>query len=270
MTKLPNLPLCSMLALFILWASIGIASGYEYWLDTDKARLAPGETVVIRLMFGEHFGLGSEKPLQLERTPIFRFYGDSRQFGNLLLPNSVKGGPVAMKKPESEGTMLVTMERSASEINFGRTKFVENAAKEGYNITEAQLPLTEKRVTETYSRYLKTIIQVGSVVNKVPQRTVGQTFEIVPKVNPFKAGLSQFRARVLFEGKPEAGLTVRAIQRLNGRLNEVSAITNSDGKCTLPISQKGSWLIRSVKISPDVSSPASYRSYWAALTFSYE
>ena len=245
------------------------ALAYDYWLEPDRFLLAPKKTAVIRLMFGETFATGLEKPLQLGRTTEFRVYGDSRQFGNLLIHPSLKGNPAAMKRFDFPGTMMVTMERSPSEIVFGRTKFIEYAGMEGHPITAEELPITERRVTETYTRFLKTLIQVGDKTTKVPQKVVAHTYEIVPKNNPYDPDVKNLRVRVMFEGKPQSGAKVTAIQRLNGNLTTVSDMTNADGKCTLPIQNHGLWLIRTVKITQDEDSPASFHSYWAELTFGY-
>ena len=254
-----------LLGLFL----VNKAVAYDYWLEPDRAMLAPKETAVIRLMFGETFAAGVEKPLQLGRTTEFRVYGDSRQFGNLLIHPSLKGNPAAMKRLDFPGTMMVTMERSPSEIVFGRTKFIEYAGMEGHPITADELPITERRVTETYTRFLKTLIQVGNKTTKVPQKVVDHTYEIVPKNNPFDFDVKGLRVRVMFQGKPEAGAKVTAIQRLNGNLTTVSGVTSEDGKCTLPIRHEGLWLIRTVKITQDEDSPANFHSYWAELTFGY-
>ncbi len=259
-----------LLGLLLSMVLANRAVAYDYWLEPDRTLLVPKDTAVIRLMFGETFAVGVEKPLQLGRTSEFRVYGDSRQFGNLLIHPSLKGNPAAMKRFDFPGTMMVTMERSPSQIAFGRIKFIQYAAMEGHPITEAELPITERRVLETYTRFLKTLIQVGDRITKVPQKVVDHTYEIVPKNNPYDPDVKDLRVRVMFEGKPQAGAKVSAIQRLNGNLTTVSDVTNEDGKCTLPIQHQGLWLIRTVKITQDEDSPANFHSFWAELTFGYK
>ncbi|MEO7932071.1 MAG: DUF4198 domain-containing protein [Chthoniobacterales bacterium] len=245
---------------------------HDYWLEADRTRLANQEMAVVRLMFGKNFAEGQEKPLQVGRTADFRDYGQSRQFGNLLLHRANNSVPACMFKLRQEGTVLVTMERTASEIRFGRAKYLEYAAREGAVIDEKELSASKKTVCETYTRYLKTLLQVGGDVNQTASKLVGQNYEIVPKENPYLGGLISLKFKVLFEGHPVSAVKVTAIHKLDGKLTSSTAITDDKGCCEFPIEQTGSWLIRSVKIVPDAPAEgmqANYHSYWASLTFAY-
>ncbi len=245
---------------------------HDYWLEADRTRLSPQETAVVRLMFGKNFAEGQERPLQVARTADFRDYGQSRQFGNLLLHRTDNSVPACMFKLRREGTVLVTMERTAATIRFGRKKYLEYAAREGSVIEEKDLPSTKKTVCETYTRYLKTLLQAGDDVNKSATKVVGQKFEIIPKENPYLTGMPSLKFKVLFEGRPASGMKVTAIHRVDGKLTSATAITDDKGVCEFPIEQTGSWLIRTVRIVPDApveGLQTNYHSYWASLTFGY-
>lgn len=253
----------------VVWLMISVATlfAHDYWLEADKPHPLLQEKITLRLMFGENFACGLEKPLQPDRIATFRLYGQTRKFSDLPIQ------PQTTLEATKDGTLLVAMERSPGEISFGRAKFLEYTAQEGNVITETDLPPTQKRVNETYARYLKTLVQVGSEPTKTATKTIGQTYEIIPLTNPFQNGLAELKVKVLFQGKPAVEVKVAAIQRLGGKLATISAITDQKGKCVLPITQTGRWLIRSVKIVPDAHAegePASYHSYWSVLTFGYE
>jgi len=261
--------------LIILTVSLAVRSLYahDYWLEADRGKMKVGDKATIRLMFGENFAGGTEKPLQEKRTATFRVYGPSRKFGNLLPPKSAGGKPAALIEMVQEGSVLVTMERTAALIRFGRPKFLEYAAQEGEIIGEQELPPAKKDVQETYARYLKTILNVGDSAGKSATRRTGLRYEIVPKANPYQPGLTTLPCKLYFDGKAASGQKVTAIHRENGRLTGTTVLTDSKGNCAFPLAQTGSWLIRSVNLMPgsEVAGPqANYQSYWASLTFRYD
>ncbi len=247
------------------------AFAHDYWLEAEPQRTAVGQTSVLRLMFGESFAKGAEKPIQPDRTRDFRLYEAGREYKNLPVPRGGATQSVAKIRSDSEGTLLVTMTRSPAEIRFGRTKFLEYAAVETGG--EFVLPPEKTRINETYTRYLKTLVTVGDKPGKAALRTTGQEYEIVPLDNPYEPGLRSLRCKILFQGKPVSGALVTARQRLAGKVVSSSTRTDGKGRCAFPLTPSGTWLIRSVKIIPDVSLEgplALVQSHWSLLTFGYE
>ena len=259
-----------VLSLFFILANSLFA--HEYWLEADKSQVIAGEANTIKLMFGENFSNRVEKPLQLDRAIEFRAHGLSRKFDNLLPKTEKSVQPAATIELKQEGTILVSLIRSASVIRFGKAKFLEYAQQEGGTNFEQALAVDKVRITDTYTRYMKALFQVGNLVNKTALKKVGMEYEIIPLENPFSKELKELNVKVLFRGKPAAGVKVNAIKRLDNILTSESAISDQKGRCKFPLDQKGSWLIRSVKIIPDANNEgptANFHSYWASLTFGY-
>ncbi|HEX8372432.1 MAG TPA: DUF4198 domain-containing protein [Chthoniobacterales bacterium] len=245
---------------------------HDYWLKVDEARYQTGHSAAVKLMFGDPATEGNEKPLQIARTAQFRCYGQSRKFKDLLVSGEEKAMPAARLPLSKEGTVLVTMERTPSEVRFGRAKFLQYAASEGAVISDQELPPSKPRVRERYARFMKTLLQVGDTPGDTATKKIGEEYEIVPVDNPYAIDGGELVVKVFFRGKPAAGAKVSSIHKLDGKVSTSSRITDARGRCALPITRDGQWHIRSVKIVPDAPKEgplAGYHSYWASLTFRY-
>lgn len=126
---------------------------------------------------------------------------------------------------------------------------------------------TESEGRELYSRYAKLILP-GSAGNKV----LGHVLEIVPEISPgkMKAGGS-LPVRVLFRGKPLAGVRVSAVYagaKLEGHSYPVNAETDNDGRAELKIDRSGLWYARLIHMVPAENDPDfDWRSFFATMTF---
>ena len=110
---------------------------------------------------------------------------------------------------KSPGSYLIAMERNQSYIKLDAQKFTDYLKEEGLkDIIEQRMKSGESQTEgrERYSRYLKSLVQVGDRRDDTYKRELGFRLEIIPINNPYLLKLGDsLVVRVLFEGKPLAG-----------------------------------------------------------------
>ncbi|WP_406693960.1 DUF4198 domain-containing protein [Singulisphaera sp. Ch08] len=96
-------------------------------------------------------------------------------------------------------------------------------------------------------QYSKALILCGETSSQAPA-PLGHTLEIVVESQPGKQGYSAdapVKARVLFQGKPLAGVKVDAASTTLSPdgLPETAAETDSEGRVTLELPEPGTWIL---------------------------
>jgi len=135
---------------------------------------------------------------------------------------------------------------------------------------------------ERYSKYAKALIAVSSSAgrsgaggsagdNSVHSRPTGMTLEIVPDASPYdlRAG-DPLPIRVLYRGKPAAGLQIQAAWAGAGVARQISIAgrTDANGALTVRLGRPGKWRLHTVLMERCADPKAAdWESYWASLTF---
>jgi uncharacterized GH25 family protein len=174
-----------------------------------------------------------------------------------------------------EGTHLFALDWSARSLELKAEDFSEYLTAEGLDHI---LQLRKQRGEEThsgrerYSRYVKTLVQVGEKVSKTFKTIVGQTIELIPLENPYDKKVNDsIRVQLLFRNVPLAGALVSATYEgytTKPDTYEQSVRTDAEGIATIRLTQGGRWLVRSVHMLPlDNSAEADWESWWTSLTF---
>ena len=128
---------------------------------------------------------------------------------------------------------------------------------------------TAKPGKERYSKYVKSIIQVGKPDDFYKEKS-GLLIEIVPEANPYSIRPGQTPSvQVLFRGKPAAGVAVESTWLENGKAKmEVFGRTDGQGRIVIPIKARGPHRLHAIVMErcaePQV---ADWESSWASLTF---
>ena len=243
---------------------------HEYWFEPDKFMLSANEKTAVHLFVGD--GLikdKQERPFQLDKTPMFQlFYGNQ----TLDLKPSLKDEamPFYNFSAEKSGNYLLAMERNWSFIKIETAKFENYLREDGmeYIIAEREkLGERNKEGRERYSRYLKSLLQVGDKRDDVYKRKLGQKLEIMPLENPYSKKVGdKLKFQILFNGKPLVNRTVFADNR---KSETQKFITDKNGEITMKIDNQGLWLVRLVVMQRCTSDcgEADWESFWGAISF---
>jgi len=244
---------------------------HDYWFEPERLLVRVGDSVALHLFVGEALKSDEERVLQKEKTASFKMYSVGE---TLDLKASGTDGqiPAANVTFKSTGNYLIAMERSWSSITLDAKKFEEYLREEGLDSIIAlrdQSGESEKTARERYSRYLKSLLQVGSRHDETYKRELRFKLEIVPQTNPYELKLGYpLRVKVLFEGKPLTNAKVFADNRQAGSTRTQRARTTGDGIASFKLDRSGFWLVRLVHMRrcPDPAE-ADWESFWAAYTF---
>jgi hypothetical protein len=121
-----------------------------------------------------------------------------------------------------------------------------------------------RRWRETYTKHAKAVVRVGDTPDDSWHTPVGLALEIVPLSDPtvLKAG-DALAVRVLRDGRPLAGLALRAVTR--GRA-AAFAKTDADGRASFPLPVGGAWLIAGTELRASTARPGEWESDFTTLT----
>lgn len=265
-----NIIIKSFSAIVLTFVFTMNALAHEYWLEAEKFTLAPNEKMVVHLYVGDGLVKNrEERAFQSDKTTKFQLFSDNQMID---LKSSLTEGamPIYNFSAEKPGNYLLALERNWSYIKLEPQKFEEYLREDGleYIIPEREkLGERQKEGRERYSRYLKSLLQVGSRRDNTYKKNLGMKLEIIPLENPYSKKVGDdLKFQVLFDGKPLAGRTVYADNR-GGETQKMT--TGKDGKFAMKIDKNGMWLVRLVfmqRCKADCGE-ADWESFWGAITF---
>jgi uncharacterized GH25 family protein len=265
-----RLTLGALMVLFVLATS---SFAHDYWLEPETFFPGEGKAIAVRLFMGEALKAEAERPLVRAKIERFTIFSGEAQRG-LLLSGDDEKTPVA-RVVFSQGDHLIAMERKPQTIKIEADKFTRYLEDEGLaSIVARRETLGESKAEgrERYSRYLKTFVRCGGKPDVSFRRVVGHRLEILPQSDPTAGKVGDpLEVRVLFEGKPLAGVRVFAETRDGeARVQTQSVSTDSEGRATFDRKWEGTWLIRLVHMQRATKGDEmDWESFWAAYTFGF-
>ncbi|MEQ1765587.1 MAG: DUF4198 domain-containing protein [Pyrinomonadaceae bacterium] len=260
----------------IIWTIFALlvssANAHEYWLEPDSFFLAPKQSSVVNLYLGEGLKVEEPIPYRSSKTSIFRLISNEGTF-DLTRDTQEDAVPLFSFSAQKRGTYLLAMERNWSYITLEAAKFQEYLREDGleYIIDEREkLGESSKQGEERYSRFLKSLIQVGDKRTPTFANRPGLRLDIIPSANPYSLKIGdELTVLVIFEGKPLIGRTIFADNREDGSIAKQRTTTNKDGLAKFKLDRKGVWLVRLVYMQRCAKNceGADWESFWGALSF---
>lgn len=245
---------------------------HEFWLEPSLFWLGSGESASIRLFVGDALKEPEEKPYQPGKTDAFDLISKDGTVDLRSLAEADKM-PILEFSARVEGTYVLAMTRNWSYIKLDAAKFEDYLREDAMEYIIADRKRrgeSEKEGRERYSRYIKTLIQVGDNKTATPKTRLGTKIEIVPLDNPYtkKVG-GDIKLQAWFNGRPLALKTIFADNREGSDVKTQKVTTDELGRFTIKLDRKGLWLIRTVHMQRCEKNcvDADWESFWAALTF---
>jgi len=244
------------------------AGAHDYWLSLDSsAAIRAGTDAEIRMWVGDKITRAEEDDYSSKKAKQFLHVSAA---GTTDLTKTVKNGamPVTVLPELPEGGHLVAMIRAYSHITLPGWKFVTYLKHEEFDgVLAARKAAGESWSAgrERYSRYMKTLVQVGPKKDETFGAVLGQKYEIVPLEDPMAVPAGgTLGIQVLFEGKP--AVDVRVVAR-SVEFGNVESRTDASGQTRLTLAGRGEWLIRSVFMEACGCEKADWESFWASYHF---
>jgi len=246
------------------------ALAHEYWFEPETFFPKLNEKIAVHLYVGD--GLTKdreERPFQSKKTPMFKLFSikNALDLNSSLTENAM---PIYNFSADEAGNYLLAMERNWSYIKLESQKFEDYLREDGmeFIIAErAKLGESKKEGSERYSRYLKSLLQVGDKRSDVYRKSLGMKLEIMPLENPYSKKVGdKIKFQVFFDGKPLADRTIFADNR-NSETQKTK--TDKDGKASFKLDRNGLWIVRLVTMQRCQTdcNEAVWESFWGAITF---
>ncbi len=258
-----------LLAVSILFAASVAILAHDFWLVPKKFRINPGDSMTISANSGMDFP-NSLNAVSPDRIDQFILVGESKKEN--ITKFTVKGTSLTanyvFQKP---GTFVFAVALKPREIKLTGKEFNEYLLHDGlpqiYELRKKE-GILDKDAVEYYSKYPKTIIQVGNKIDNSPTQSIGLPIEIVPKVNPYELRKGdELEVAVLFRGKPLPDAEIAWSHPGRGEGFAGSIKTDELGQASIPLIKAGPYVIRLTHMEWVKKPTHEWESYWTSLTF---
>lgn len=260
--------------LLALAAALLCAQAHDLYLMPAQWTPAPGSKIEVFFENGDGFpqGQSSVKPERLRDTRVVSGSGGSELTGITALE---KRSRAEAQMPAGNATVVLTSRTIPNHIDLDAAKFTEYLKHEELTPIVAwrdQHGEAGRAGSEQYSKYVKSIVRVGSGDNGWRKET-GLTIEFIPEADPYalKPG-DQLPVRVLLRGRPAVDVPVEVAWLEQGVAKlETVGRTNPEGRASIPIRARGPHRLHTIHIER-CSDPkaADWESFWASLTFAVQ
>jgi len=263
-----KISLISLVCSIIILATTTI-SAHDFWLIPQKFRISPGDSQTIFANTGMDFP-NSLSAVTPDRVDQFILTGKSGKKD--ITEFEVQGNSLITKCTfEKTGTYVITVSLKPKEIKLTAEEFNEYLLHDGlpdiYELRKKE-GILDKDAVEHYSKYPKTIIQVGSQLDKTPTKPLGLPIEIIPQVNPYGLKLGDdLEVTALFQGKPLSDAEIAWSYPGLGEEFAGSKKTDANGKAAVPLAKVGPYVIRLTHMEWVKKQTHEWESYWTSLTF---
>jgi ketosteroid isomerase-like protein len=254
---------------------------HDFWLVPDAFRIAAGDALQVRGQTSSAFP-SSEAAVGPERVASARLIEAE---GEVAIEELARAGTSLLirHRPARPGQKIVAITLHPISVRESAEGFRRYLALEGVPEALARLEregrLPADSVTRRYTKYAKTLVEVGTGGPRVATRQVGHPLEFVPLRDPGSLRPGDTLAAVLlFDGRPmshakvHAGVvsmtTGAALDDLAGTERHVELTTDAAGQVHVPLGEAGLWNLRTLQIMPaPAGSGADWDSHWATMVF---
>ncbi len=248
------------------------ALGHEFWLD-PLAYQGPADSILAAsIVNGQNF-----EGAQISYFPQ-RFTRFDVILGASIVPveGRIGSSPALLAPPLGEGLHVVVYQSTDAAVNYEAfenfARFAGHKGFVGYEQahTDRGLPMTN--FNEVYSRYVKTLIGVGTSAGA--DARVGLETELVALDNPYTDNVSAgMRIQLFYGDAVRANTQIEVFEKpLETAETPVLYTTNADGVATIQVRPGHEYLVNAVVLrEPDAAKAAAFdavwETLWASMTF---
>lgn len=256
-----------------------ILLAHDFWVIPEAFQVSTGAMLEIRGQTGSDFpaSVSAVAPERIADARLVWAEGDEpiRDF-------SIREKSLLLRhRPNQEGQHLVAVALVSRSTRTTPQSLHRYIALEGnpdlaarYQREEAYP--TEDSLVQVSTKYAKTVVEVGERGARAFGRVVGHALEFVPLSDPeaLRPG-DTFAVRLLYRGRPVAGLTVHAGTAAPEGLpagqepprRDTLVVTGTDGIARIPVIRAGLWNVRTIFAAPVPGKRAEWEVPFATLVF---
>lgn len=284
MPILCNVAICKPLTRFfyggaIILSACFAADAHEFWIEPISSQIERGSKITARLNVGQDLK-GSSYSYLPQRFDSFTY-----TVGGKTAPVEGRLGdnPALNMTAIEDGLHVIAYQSKAEILTYTEaSKFNQFLDYEGLGwVLEVhnKRGLPETRFKEAYTRYAKSLVQVGAYNDEEKQfdQAVGLPIELVAEQSPFRPDADFIDVTLLRDGKPLPDIQVATFQQMpDGTFQRRLTRSDQQGKAKISLGGGGFFLISAVQM--EEANPADYdedvvgrkpvwKSLWASLTF---
>lgn len=260
---------CGMLlSLFLILPVLA----HDLFLKPDRFFAKVNENILISVMNGTF--QKSEGAVAFARLTDVRVIDPSGKQTNPKETDFTKNETTAFLnfKPAEAGNYVVGLSTGWRENALAAKEFNEYLTLEGIpDVLENRKRDKEldKDARYRYSKYVKTILQIGDKQTDSYKTALGYAVEMIPQQNPYQLKRGQtIEVLCLKDGKPLVGQTVLTGRELGGKLAAEKALrSDSKGIIKIKLDGAGKWYAKFINMVKIDDPNLNYESKWATLTF---
>jgi len=258
--------LFAALVVFVPWAGQTLA--HEFWIEPLEYQVESGEPLIADLKNGQNFE-GISLAYFETRTARFDLVENDTS-----RPVTARMGDVpALEVGDvKDGLLVVVHQTKPSTLTYAKwDKFQAFADQKDFpGVRERHLArgLPEEKFTETYTRYVKALVGIGSAQGT--DALSGMETEFLALANPYTDTLNGiFPAQLLYQGAPRVDAQVEVFDRAPDGLVSITLLrTDAVGKVSVPVQSGHEYMLDGVVLrdAPE-GGKAVWETLWAAMTF---
>ncbi len=245
---------------------------HDLFIKLDSYFLAPGSAVRVPVLNGTFSS--SENAIDRRRIADLSLVTPAERSNLDTMAVSARGDSTFLAlRLAGAGTYVLGLSTRPSEIALAGKQFTEYLREEairGVLDDRDRAGISGDSARERYSKHVKAIFQVGTQRTNGFATALGYPAELVPLDNPYALGRGDtLRVRCLVDGRPVADQAVLSggRTRTGVRIQVRELRTNADGVAALPLTARGRWYLKFVRMVPVSDEGVDYESKWATLTF---
>lgn len=277
MLKPPHRTVLSLGVVIAAAAVSTAAAAHDFWVQPLDFWISPNTSVMTTLQVG-HGEFRERWNSDASRVVLFRSVGP----GGAIADHQRELRAGTMNQDHligfgAAGTHVLVLQTNYAASTLPGLRFNDYLKQEGLTPAlelRARTKVEDQPGREIYSRRAKALVQVGPATDKAQAwvtRPVGLSLEIVPEVNPYAIGAGgELPVRVIYQGKPLAGATVKLNNlQFDGRPLE-SVITDAAGRAVFKFPRNGAWQLNVLWTKPLAGNPkADFDTTFSSLTFGF-
>lgn len=257
----------------------GTLAAHDFWLVPTAFNLAPGEALEVHGQTSSAFPT-SVGAVTVDRIAAARLIDAGGE--TAIRDLAVSGNSLVLRqRSTTPGQKIVAVRLHPRSVRESAEEFrnylVVEGAPDALERYEREGIMPRDSITRRYAKYAKTLAEVGAGGPRAFSKAVGHPLEFVPLADPATLRLGEtFPVRLLFEGRPVAGIRVHASgvpadldpKAAAARAEELEAVTDAGGVARFRLSRGGLWNVRTLHIVPAAAgSGADWDTHWASLVF---
>ena len=256
-----------------------VSQGYahDFWLEADQYAAVKGETIEVSFLVG-HGGERDQWRLTPDRIAQFWLVND--QGVKDLTERAIAAAreePKRISAPiRDSGPHIIAFESGPSFSNLPKEKFLAYARNEGLaRVLEVASDYSDVSGTERYSRRAKLLLRGASSESDLYTKAIGQTLEIVPRVNPFTIEAGEpLRLQVFFQGAPLVGAKISLESVTVPVIGEIAQETDEAGEAAFAVTPHGVWRANVIWSEPSqyddgADNAAAFETIFSSLTVAF-